>query len=98
MSTTKEKLEEIARQVLEMNENELMELLPGYQSRMENYSTIREWEESVVLYFLINGFRIKNIQFCERLNQLYTRKKSDKKPNPAASARKAAKPKLTLVR
>ncbi|MDR3154010.1 MAG: hypothetical protein LBW85_07015 [Deltaproteobacteria bacterium] len=101
MATTEEKLKEIAQEVLAMNENDLMALLPRYQNRMENYASISEWEESVVLYFLINGYRIKNIQFCERVNELNSRRKpsakeSSGKTRPEAAPRR--KPVLDLVK
>jgi hypothetical protein len=96
MSSTEDKLRDIARQVLSMSETDLMELLPVYQSRMDNFSSISEWEESVVLYFLINGFRIKNIQFCERVNQLNSRRKLAGKPDSGPVAPR--KPLLSLVK
>ncbi|MDR1035830.1 MAG: hypothetical protein LBT40_04470 [Deltaproteobacteria bacterium] len=81
MTATEDKLRRIAREILAMDEGDLMALLPNYQDRMENYSTIHEWEEAVLLYFLINGYRIKNIQFCERVNQLNSRpKQEDRRP------------------
>jgi hypothetical protein len=106
LMTTEEKLKEIARQILAMNENDLMALLPTYQERMESFSTISEWEESVVLYFLINGYRIKNIQFCERVNQLNSRRKpgkgtkepkEPKEPKGAKGAKAPQRPKPHLI-
>jgi hypothetical protein len=95
MSSTETKLKEIVRQVLSMNESELLALLPGYQHRMENYSSISEWEEAVVLYFLINGCRIKSIQFCDRVNQLNSRKNPKRKTAEGSSFPRAQ---LSLVK
>ncbi|MDR1079677.1 MAG: hypothetical protein LBQ79_01595 [Deltaproteobacteria bacterium] len=90
MTATEDKLRKIALEVLAMDEGELMQLLPGYQDRMENYASIHEWEEAVLLYFLINGYRIKNIQFCERVNQLNAR------PKPPRDEAKGRRPRAEL--
>ncbi|MDR2613247.1 MAG: hypothetical protein LBG06_10670 [Deltaproteobacteria bacterium] len=83
MTATEKKLKEIVREILSMSECDLMELLPVYQHRMENFETIGEWEEAVVMYFLINACRIKNIQFGERVNQLNSRKRPATRRRPA---------------
>ena len=55
-----ETLQKIARQIMALNEETLTALLPRYKERMMNFAPTQQWEESVVIYFLINGLRIKN--------------------------------------
>ncbi|MDR1315153.1 MAG: hypothetical protein LBQ12_16065 [Deltaproteobacteria bacterium] len=94
MTATQDKLRKIAREILSLNELDLMALLPEYQKRMDNFNTIQEWEEAVILYFLINGCRIKNIQFCEKVNQLNSNpKRTGNKADDCARPR----PELSLV-
>lgn len=52
-----------------LDEDVLTALLPRYKERMLNFAPTRQWEESVVIYFLINGLRIKNSQFNVRIKE-----------------------------
>jgi hypothetical protein len=60
-------LKELARRVLALDEETLISLVPKFRKRMEDFEPTREWEESVIIYFIINGYRIKNAQFNERV-------------------------------
>ena len=60
-------LNKMARQIMALNEDTLTALLPKYKDRMANFAPTQEWEESVMVYFLINGLRIKNAQFNEKM-------------------------------
>ena len=60
-------LKKIARQIMALNEENLTALLPRYKERMTDFSPTPEWEESVVIYFLINGLRIKNSLFNDKI-------------------------------
>ena len=62
-------LKEIARRILALDEESLIELVPKFRKRMDNFEPTQEWEESVIIYFLINGYRIKNAQFNERIKR-----------------------------
>ena len=62
-------LKELARRVLALDEETLISLVPKYRKRMDNFEPSQEWEESVIIYFLINGYRIKNAQFNERVKR-----------------------------
>lgn len=62
-------LSKIARQIMALNEETLTALLPRYKERMVNFTPTREWEESVVIYFLINGLRVKNSQFNDKVRE-----------------------------
>ncbi len=62
-------LRKIARQIMALNEDCLTALLPKYKERMINFTPTTEWEESVLIYFLINGLRIKNSQFNDKIKE-----------------------------
>ena len=34
---------------------------------MLDFAPTRQWEESVLIYFIINGLRVKNTQFNEKI-------------------------------
>lgn len=60
-------LSKIARQVMALDEDTLSALLPKYKERMINFAPTQAWEEAVVIYFLINGLRLKNSQFNDKI-------------------------------
>jgi hypothetical protein len=70
MTSTEEKLKAICSELLKMSEHELMRLLPIYHRRMESFDSLKEWEEATIIFFLINGLRIKNIQLPEKIKEL----------------------------
>jgi hypothetical protein len=70
MTTTEEKLKAICAELLQLDESELLSCLPTYHRRLESFSSIREWEEATIIFFLINGLRIKNIQLPDKIKQL----------------------------
>lgn len=55
----KEMLDHLADQILDLDGTELIELLPEMQARMEDCDLSRDWERSVITFFLINGVRFK---------------------------------------
>lgn len=62
-------LQKIARQIMALNEDCLTSLLPKYKARMLHFTPTAEWEESVIIYFLINGLRVKNTQFNDKIKE-----------------------------
>jgi hypothetical protein len=62
-------LSKIARQIMALNEETLTALLPRYKERMLDFTPTNAWEEAVVIYFLINGLRIKNSQFNDKIKE-----------------------------
>ncbi len=50
-------LDRLADEVLEMDQDELEKLLPRVQARMESPEPSRQWQRSVIAFFLINGIR-----------------------------------------
>ena len=75
-----------------LNEETLTALLPKYKERMMDFAPTREWEESVVIYFLINGLRIKNSQFNDKIRDHMTTGEDGEKSGPYI------RPRLRLVR
>ncbi len=85
-------LRKIARQLMALNEESLKPLLPRYKERMMNFTPTPEWEESVLIYFMINGLRIKNSQFEEKVRE-YVLNAPDGEKRAISS-----RPKLRLVK
>ncbi|MDR1395573.1 MAG: hypothetical protein LBK52_05340 [Deltaproteobacteria bacterium] len=77
MATLEEILRSLARRILALDEDELVRLIPKYRKRMENFTPNTEWEESVIIYFIINGFRVKSAQYTEELKTYIKRKNRD---------------------
>ncbi|MDR2200472.1 MAG: hypothetical protein LBR53_13680 [Deltaproteobacteria bacterium] len=100
MTTSEEKLKSICRELLTLDENEIIKLLPVYHRRLDDFQSITEWEEATVMFFMINGLRIKNIQLPDKIRKL------NGKPAPrvaAAPSRRVStsprgKPSLRLVK
>lgn len=55
----KEMLDHLTDQILDLDGSELNEFLPKMQARMEDCDLSREWERSVITFFLINAVRFK---------------------------------------
>ncbi|MBI5521996.1 MAG: hypothetical protein HY910_05150 [Desulfarculus sp.] len=53
-------LDQLADQILDMDSQELKALLPQIQARMDQLDHTREWERSVVAFFIINALRVKD--------------------------------------
>lgn len=62
-------LEKIAEQILALDEASLAGLWDTYKDKMENFNTSREWEKSVIIFFIINAVRVKNKIFNEQVIQ-----------------------------
>jgi hypothetical protein len=52
-------LDHLADQILDLDARDLNEFLPEMQMRMDNCDNSREWERSVITFFLINAVRFK---------------------------------------
>lgn len=85
-------LERIAEKILSFDEASLAALWEKYKDRMESFDTSREWERSVIIFFLINSVRAKNRIFNE---QLLKHRKGEPPPDKAP---KGKKPDLKLVK
>lgn len=53
-------LDQLADQILELDPDELKALLPEIQARMDDLDHSREWERSVVAFFIVNALRVKD--------------------------------------
>ena len=87
-----ETLQKIAKQIMALNEETLTALLPRYKERMMNFAPTQQWEESVVIYFLINGLRIKNSQFNDKIREYAASGENGEKVNPHI------RPRLRLIK
>jgi hypothetical protein len=85
-------LSKIARQIMALNEETLTALLPRYKERMVDFAPTQEWEESVVIYFLINGLRVKNSQFNDKIKEYMAAGDNGEKAGPHH------RPRLRLVK
>jgi hypothetical protein len=84
-------LDKMAENILNLDEASLASLWEKYKIRMEHFETTKEWEKSVIIFFIINAVRVKNHIFNENMLQL--QKKQDK---PQKSSKK--RPDLKLVK
>ncbi|MCK9230234.1 MAG: hypothetical protein M0Q23_02835 [Syntrophales bacterium] len=75
-------LEKIAEQILSLDEASLAGLWDNYKEKMENFNTSREWEKSVIIFFIINAVRVKNKIFNEQVVQSSPGATSNPKKSP----------------
>lgn len=93
MAMIEDVLKKIARQILALNEDCLTALLPKYKERMINFTPTAEWEEAVLIYFMINGLRIKNSQFEDKIREY-----AQSDPKAEKSGALNVRPRLRLVK
>jgi hypothetical protein len=62
-----EVLQGLADRVLDFDEASLVQLQEKYLKKVSEFSPTKEWERSIVVYFLINSIRVKNRIFNERV-------------------------------
>ncbi|MFH2013310.1 MAG: hypothetical protein ABIJ37_11545 [Pseudomonadota bacterium] len=60
-------LNKIAERILAFDEASLRSLKAKYQTRIGNFDTSKEWEKSVIIYFIINSVITKNALFNQNL-------------------------------
>lgn len=56
----RQRIEDLANDILSLDESDLSAILSYYKKRMENFQPTREWERSVIAFFIINAVRVKN--------------------------------------
>ena len=86
-------LERIAEKILSLDEASLAALWDRYKQKMEKFQPTKEWERSVIVFFIINSVRVKNHIFNERILQ----QRQNGEPGPEEPAPKG-KPNLKLVK
>ena len=60
-------LDKLAENILGIDEASLANLWDKYKSRMDSFDRTREWEKSVIIFFIINAVRAKNHIFNEQV-------------------------------
>jgi hypothetical protein len=84
-------LGKMAETILNLDEASLASLWDKYKKKMEHFETTREWEKSVIIFFIINSVRVKNHIFNENILKLQEKQsKPEKLPK--------GKPDLKLVK
>ena len=58
---------QLAEKILNLDEASLTALWEKYKDRMERFEVSREWERSVIVFFIINAVRAKNHIFNEQV-------------------------------
>jgi len=84
-------LNKIAEKILHLDEASLVSLLGKDKDKMEHFDTEREWEKSVIIFFIINAVRVKNHIFNEQIIKI-----RGKETTPPKSTK--GKPHLRLVK
>jgi len=73
-------LEKMAENILSLDEASLTSLWEKYKIKMEHFDTTREWEKSVIIFFIINSVRVKNHIFNENILKLQNKQNKPEKP------------------
>jgi len=73
-------LDRIAETILSLDEASLVSLWQKYKHRMETFEPSREWERSVIVFFIINAVRAKNQIFNDQILQQQDGKPAVPKP------------------
>lgn len=84
-------LGKMAETILNLDEASLASLWDKYKKKMEHFETTREWEKSVIIFFIINSVRVKNHIFNENVRKLQEQQNKPVKPPKG-------KPELKLVK
>jgi len=84
-------LGKMAETILNLDEASLASLWDKYKKKMEHFETTKEWEKSVIIFFIINSVRVKNHIFNENVLKL-----QEKQSKPAKLPK--GKPDLKLVK
>jgi ClpP class serine protease len=69
----------LADRVLDFDEASLTQLQEKYLKKVSEFSPNREWEQAIVVYFLINSIRVKNKIFNEKVKASKTASERPKK-------------------
>ena len=88
-------LQQLAERILTFDEASLRSLYGKYKAIFERFEPTREWEQSVVILFIINAVTTKNHLFNE--NILNRQKDGRKEPKPPEGESKG-RPTLTRIK
>lgn len=78
MNPVRKALDRLAEQILSFDEASLTSLLDDYRAKMDAFEPTREWERAVIIFFIINSVRVKNLMFNENI----LKKEAAEKPSP----------------
>ena len=92
-----ETLSQIAKNLLALDEETLSSLISKYRKRMDRFEPTSEWEEAVIIYFIINGYRIKNALFNNKIKD-YMEELKSKKNGKTDDGFVASRPDLRLIK
>lgn len=62
-----EVLLQLADRILDFDEASLAQLQEKYLNKVSDFAPNRDWERSIIVYFLINSVRVKNKIFNDRV-------------------------------
>jgi hypothetical protein len=82
-----EALLNLADRVLDFDEASLAQLQEKYLKKVSDFAPTREWEQAMVVYFMINSVRVKNKIFNEKV-----------KGTPPEERRKSPKNTLKIIK
>ncbi len=74
-------LSNIADKILTLDEASLTGLWKKYKERMERFDASKEWEKSVLIFFVINSVRVKNEIFNKQIINVRSGKQPPMKKN-----------------
>ncbi|MCD6320417.1 MAG: hypothetical protein J7M03_07025 [Candidatus Desulfofervidaceae bacterium] len=83
-------LHRLAEQILNLDEASLTSLLEKYRAKIQQFEPTKEWEKAVIVFFMINGVKVKNLMFNE---QMLRKSVVPKNPKEVSS-----KPHLKLIK
>ena len=87
-------LHKLAEHILSLDEASLTSLWQKYKTQIEHFEITKEWEKSVIIFFIINAVRAKNQMFNEEI--LKRQQSQDEPEKPASPPR--GKPDLRRVK
>ena len=87
-------LHKLAEHILSLDEASLTSLWQKYKNQIEHFEISKEWEKSVIIFFIINAVRAKNQMFNEEI--LKRQRSQDEPEQPAKPPR--GKPDLRRVK
>ena len=92
-------LDKLAEQILSFDEASLSGLLDEYRRKMDNFEATREWERAVIIFFIINSVRVKNLMFNENVLKKTAKGAPQGEPEgPGAPRKKGSKTPLKRVK
>ena len=87
-------LHKLAEHILSLDEASLTSLWQKYKTQIEHFEISKEWDKSVIIFFIINAVRAKNQMFNEEIQ-----KRQHSQPEPEKAPRRPrGKPDLRRVK